>query len=68
MAAVSQFFNMTTQQQQVEKIWYFALKELALGKDFTELVISSEAMASIGKDGVAAIAQRCRSVTPLSIQ
>ena len=37
-----------TQQHQVEKIWYLALKALALGRDFTEFVISSEAMASIG--------------------
>ena len=60
MTSVSQFFHMTNQQQEVEKIWCSVLVQLAGGKQFTEVILPSGAKTRIGKDGIASLAQRCR--------
>jgi len=54
---------MSTQQQSIETVWYKVLMLLApsAGKS-TEIILSPEQKDQLGSDGIAAIAQRSRSV------
>lgn len=59
---VSSSPGLTHEQQAVEQLWCLILKELVKGKDSATISIPSASANRLGKDGIDAIAQRCRYV------
>jgi len=62
MAVVSSFFQMTGQQQEIEKCWTNILKQVEDGKTMTHIILPPATKALLGNGGVNTIAQRCRYV------
>nr|QLL26890.1 MAT1-2-1 [Elsinoe australis] len=58
---VSSSPGLTHEQQAVEQLWCLILKELVKGKDSTTISIPFASANCLGKDGIDAIAQRCRA-------
>ncbi|PNS19690.1 hypothetical protein CAC42_7534 [Sphaceloma murrayae] len=59
---VSSFSGLTNEQQAIEKVWFAIVQDLAAGKDSNIISIPSAIAVQMGKDGIDAIAQRCRQV------